>query len=146
MYLTFQMMTSEKYLTNNFEIWFWEYPHFGPSKCGMSNMTIPALPMTLHFYCKILFYSKHVDVCKNLELNPLRLDRNIRVLSSKKKFSKCFICSPCERKTPYISGVLGFCLSIITHLFYMWFNFDTMGHKKAPGGKYQGPKLRVPKG
>ena len=46
-------------------------------------MSIPALPMTPLFLCRILFYSKNGDVCKKLELNMLRSDRDTRVLSSK---------------------------------------------------------------
>ena len=65
-------------------------PPFWPKK-----MTTLAEPMTPLFYCRILFYSKNVDVCKKLELNPLRFDQDIRVLSSIKKFSKfsffCFV-------------------------------------------------------
>ena len=48
---------------------FMVYPHFGPSKCGVSKNETPALPMTLLFYCRILFYFKNGDVCKKLELN-----------------------------------------------------------------------------
>ena len=37
MCLTFQMMTLEKFLTKNFEIFFEGYPHFGPSKYGVTK-------------------------------------------------------------------------------------------------------------
>ena len=47
----------------------------------VQKMTTPALPM------------KNVDVCKKLELNPLRFDRDMRVLSQKKISSKIFISS-----------------------------------------------------
>ena len=33
------------------------------------------------FLCRILFYSKKGDVCKKLEVNTLRFDRDMRVLS-----------------------------------------------------------------
>ena len=69
MSLTFQIMTFEKYLTKSFEFLLW----------GTPILTNPALPMTPLFYCRILFYSKNVDVCKKLELKPLRFDRDIRV-------------------------------------------------------------------
>ena len=94
-----------------------------PRSVASPKMTTPAPPMTLLFYCRILFYSKNVDVCKKLELNPLRFDRDIKILSS-----------------------------IITHLFYMRFNIDTRGPKKAPKsqniavGIYQDPKPWVTKG
>ena len=42
-----------------------------------SNMSAQALPLTPLFYCRILFYSKNGDVCKKLELNTLRFDRDI---------------------------------------------------------------------
>jgi len=42
MCLTFQMMTLEKYLTKNFEIFFRGYPLFGPSKCGVSKNDHPS--------------------------------------------------------------------------------------------------------
>ena len=90
MCLTFQMMTLEKYLTKNFEIFLGGTPFLAPQSAASPKMTTPALPMTPLFYCRILFYSKNVDVCKKLELNPLRFDRDIRVLSQKKIFSKNF--------------------------------------------------------
>ena len=40
------------------------------------------------FYCRNLFHSKNADVCKKLELNPLRFDRDIRVWSKKIHFQK----------------------------------------------------------
>ena len=100
MCLTFQMMTLEKYLTKNFEIFLGGTPFLAPQSAASPKMTTPALPMTPLFYCRILLHSKNVDVCKKLELNPLRFDQDIRVLSQKKIFSKIFICSPCKRKTP----------------------------------------------
>ena len=100
MCLNFQMITLEKYLTQNFEILFRGYPLFGPSKSSVSKNDHPALPLTPLFYCRILFHTKNVDVCKKLELNPLRFDRDIRGLSLTKRFSKNFIFSPCEQKTP----------------------------------------------
>ena len=44
MCLTFQMMTLEKYLTENFDFIFFEgggFPLFGPSKCGVSKNKHP---------------------------------------------------------------------------------------------------------
>ena len=63
-------------------------PFLIPWSAVSPKMTTPALPMTPLFYCRILFYSKNVDVCKKLELNPLRFDRDVRGLSLKKTFSK----------------------------------------------------------
>ena len=88
--LTFQMMTLEKYLTKNFDIFFRGYPLLAPQSAASPKMTTPALPMTPLFYYRILFHTKNVDVCKKLELNPLRFDRDIRVLSSMKYNLKIF--------------------------------------------------------
>jgi len=52
-----------------------------PQSVASPKMTTPALPMTPLFYCRILLHSKNVDVCKKLELNLLRIDRDMRVLS-----------------------------------------------------------------
>ena len=54
-------------------------PFLAPQSAESPKMTTPALPMTQLFYCRILFHTKNVDVCKKLELNPLRFDREIRV-------------------------------------------------------------------
>ena len=49
MCLTFQIMTLEKYLTKNFEISFRGYPHFDPSKCGVSENDHPSTNEYLYF-------------------------------------------------------------------------------------------------
>ena len=74
MCLTFQMMTLEKYLTKNFEIFFRGYPLFGPSKCGVSKNDHPSTAYDTTFLLQNPFTLKNVDVCKKLELNPLRFD------------------------------------------------------------------------
>ena len=61
-------------------------PFLAPQSAASPKMTTPALPMTPLFYCRILLHYKNVDVCKKLEVNPLRFDRDIRVLSKKKYF------------------------------------------------------------
>ena len=78
MCLTFQMMTLEKYLTNNFDIFLGGTPFLAPQSAASPKMTTPVLPMTPLFYCRILLHSKNVDVCKKLELNPLRFNRDIK--------------------------------------------------------------------
>ena len=106
-----------------------------------------------------------MDVCKKLELNPLRFDRDIRVLSLKKNIFKNFHFFALQTKNAVNQRVFKIfpkffsTWSVITPLFYMWFNIDTRGHKKAqkrqniavgpedpPPGKYQDPKPRVTKG
>ena len=62
-----------------------------PQSAVSPKMTTPALPMTPLFYCRILLHYKNVDVCKKLEVNPLRFDWDIRDLSQKKIFLKFFI-------------------------------------------------------
>ena len=83
MCLTFQILTLWSFLTKNFANFWGGYPHFGPSKWGASKNEHPSTPYDPTFLCKILFYSKNGDVCKKLELNMLRSDRDTRVLSSK---------------------------------------------------------------
>ena len=71
MSLTFQMMTLEKYLAKNFEIFFRGYPHFGPSKYGVSKNDHPSTAYDPSFLLQNPFTLKNVDVCKKLQLNPL---------------------------------------------------------------------------
>ena len=75
----FQMMTLEKYLTNFFIFLLGGTPILAPLSAASPKMAIPVRPMTPLFYCRILFYSENVDVCKKIELNPLRFDRDLRV-------------------------------------------------------------------
>ena len=79
---------TKKPLNQNFEKNSWGTPILAPRSAVSPKMTTPALPLTPLFYCRIPFYSKNVDVCKKLEVNPLRFDRVIRVLSKKEIFSK----------------------------------------------------------
>ena len=81
MCLTFQMMTLEKYLTKKMEIFLGGTPFLASRSAASPKMTTSALPMTPLFYCRILLHTKNVDACKKLELNPLKFDRDIRVLS-----------------------------------------------------------------
>ena len=81
MCVTFQMITLKKYLTKNFEFFSRGTPFVAPQSAASPKMTTPALPMTPLFYCRILLHTKNVDVCKKLELNPLRFDRDIKGLS-----------------------------------------------------------------
>ena len=73
MCLTFQMMTLENYLAKNFDIHFRGYLLFSPLKCDISKNDHPSTAYDPTFYCRILFHTKNLDVCKKLELNPLRL-------------------------------------------------------------------------
>ena len=58
MYLTFQMMTLDKYLTNNFKSFLGGTPIFARRSPASPKITTSALLMTPLFYCRILFYSK----------------------------------------------------------------------------------------
>ena len=49
-------------------------------------MDPPWLPITTIFQSRILFYIKNGGVCKKLELNILKIDQNIAILSAKKEF------------------------------------------------------------
>ena len=80
MCLTFQMMTLEKYLTKNFEIFFRGYPLFGPSKCGVSKNDHPSTAYDPTFLLQNPFTLKKCGCLqKKLELNPLRFDQDLRV-------------------------------------------------------------------
>ena len=88
MCLTFQIVTLEKYSNKNIAILFRGYPHFGPSNCIVSKNDHPSTAYDItFFYCRILFYSKNVDVFQKLELNTIRFDGGMRVPSWKKTSS-----------------------------------------------------------
>ena len=53
MCLTFQMMTLEKYLTKNYEIFLGGTPFLAPQSAASPKITTPALPMTPNY----LFYA-----------------------------------------------------------------------------------------
>ena len=62
-------------------------PTFGSLKGG-------AYAVDPTFYCRIHFYSKNKDLCKNLELNVLRLDGGFLV--RKNNFFQNFLCNWCS--------------------------------------------------
>ena len=90
-------------------------PFLAPQSAASPEMTAPALPMTPLFYCRNIVHSKNVDVCIKLELNPLRFDQDIRVLSS-----KFFIFSALWTKKQRKSA--GFKI-LLKFLFYMVNNY-----------------------
>ena len=79
-----------------------------PQSAAAPKMTAPALPMTTPFYCRILFHLKNVDVCKKLELNLLRFDRDKMVLSKKKYFQKSSFFRPVNEKRRKSAGFKDF--------------------------------------
>ena len=92
-----------------------------PRSVSSPKMTTPALPMTPLFCRRILFYLENVDVCKKLELNPLRFGRDIRVLSLKKNILKIFhFFRPVNEKHRKSAG---FQESFLDFLFYMVSNY-----------------------
>ena len=86
MCLTFHIMASRKCLTRNFENFLRGTPIFAPQSSVFPKMRTSALPMTPLFYYRILFYLKNGDVCRKLELNPLRFDWDMRTLIKKNIF------------------------------------------------------------
>ena len=102
-----------------------------PRSVASPKMNIPALPLTSLFYCRIFSYPKDVDVWKKLELNPLRFDQDIRVLSSKKNILKIFHFFALWTKNAVNQQIFKIFTkknptwSIITPLFDMWLNIDT---------------------
>ena len=98
-----------------------------------------------------------MDVCKKLELNPLRFDRDIRVLSKKKIFSKkiSFV-RPANEKRRKSAGFRDFSEIFFLHgqllppysicgLTMILESVKKQKNGKIPG-KYQDPKTRVTKG
>ena len=73
-------MTLRKYLTKNFENLLDGTPILAPQSAVSPKMTTPALPLP-HFLIQNLFFSKNVDVCKKVELNMLRFDKDMRGLN-----------------------------------------------------------------
>ena len=78
-----------------------------------------------------------MDVGKKLELNPLRFDRDIKVLSQKKYIFKKFHLFAQQTKNALNQRIFKIfqkrfsTWSVITPLLFMGFNIDTRGHKKA---------------
>ena len=83
MCLTFQMMTLEKYLTKNFEIFFRGYPHFGPLKCGISKNDHLSTTYDPTFLLQNPFLLEKCECLqKKLEINPFdkKLSQNFSFL------------------------------------------------------------------
>ena len=109
-----------------------------PKSAASPKMTTPALPMTQHFYCRVLLHSKNMDVCKKLELNPLRFDRDIRVLNQKKNIFKKFYLFALQTKNAVNQRVFKILSkkiptwSIITFLFYICGSTFILGGMEKP--------------
>ena len=56
-----------------------------------------------------------MDVCKKLELNPLRFDRDIRVLSKKNIFKKMSFVRPANEKRRKLAGFQDFSKKFYLH-------------------------------
>ena len=63
-------------------------PLSAPLKLKPPKKDPPWLPITPSFQSRILFYNKNRGVCNKLELNILKIDQAIAILSSKKVFQK----------------------------------------------------------
>ena len=63
-------------------------PLSAPLKLKPPKKDPPWLPITPSFHSRIIFYNKNGGVCKKLELNILKIDQGIAILSSKKVFQK----------------------------------------------------------
>ena len=135
MWLTFQLMTLEKYLTKNFDIFFRGYPLLAPRSAASPKMTTPALPMTPLFNCRILLYSKIVDVFQTSRYQYVKLWSRYEGFQLEKKQQNFPFFPPANkkyRKSVNFQDFLNFSTrSAITPLFYMWINIDTSGYKKS---------------
>ena len=81
----FHIMTLRKCLIKVFKIYIGGNPILATHSTVSPKTSTPALSMTLLFYWRMLFYYY------NGELNVFRFDRDMRVLSWKKMFSKFLI-------------------------------------------------------
>ena len=63
---------------------------FGPLKTEAPQNDPPWLPITPIFHCRILFYYKNGGICKKLDLNILKIDWAIAILSLNFVFRKKF--------------------------------------------------------
>ena len=137
MYLTFQMMTLEKYLTKNFEILFRGYPLFGPSKCGVSKNDHPSTAYDPTFLLQNPFTLKKCGCLQKTRAQSVKIWPRYKGFKSKENNYKNFHLFALQTKNAVNQRVLKIfpkfssTWSIITPLFYMWFNIDTRGHKKA---------------
>ena len=66
-------------------------PVSAPLKLKPPKKDPPWLPITPSFQSRIIFYNKNGGVCKKLELNILKIDQGIAILSSKKYFKNFWI-------------------------------------------------------
>ena len=139
MCLNFQMMTLGKYLTKNFEIFFRGYPHFGPSKCGVSEND-----HTSTAYAPAFLLRKFGCLQKNRAQTVKILPRYKGLKLKKNHFQKFSFFALQTKKRRKSAGFQDFSeifiymVSNYPLVLYMWFNIDT--------GNYQDPKTRVTKG
>ena len=83
------MMTSEKYFIKILKSFVGALPHFGPSKCVVSENDHPSSGHDPTFFIAESFPTQKMWMfAKKLELNTSRFDQDIRGLSSNKHFQK----------------------------------------------------------
>ena len=93
-------------------------PNFGPSMCCVSKNEHPSTKYDPTFFLLHPFYSKNGDDCKKQELNMLRIDWDMKVLS------KTHVLKSYE--FVFLQQVFNFCdfflymVGIIAPFFYMW--------------------------
>ena len=131
------MMTLEKYLTKNSDILFRGYPHFGPSKCGVSKNDQPSTAYDPTFLLQKPFPLKKCGCLQKTSAHSNKIWPRYKGFKSKKNIFKNFHLFALQTKN--VVNQRGFKIfpkkfstsSVITSFFYMWFNIDTMGHEKS---------------
>ena len=128
MCLTFQMMTLEKYLTKNFEIFFRGYPLFGPSKCGVSKNDHPSTVYDPTFLLQNPFLPKKCGCLQKTRAQSLKIWPRYEGLKLKKKHFKKFSFFALWMKKAVnqwvfkIFRIFFSSWSVMSPLFYMCFN------------------------
>ena len=88
--VTFPIYQFSNILSQKIEKKFGGNPLSDPLKLKPLQKDPPWLPITPSFQPRIIFYNKNGGVCKKLELNILKIDQVIAILSSKKVFQTKF--------------------------------------------------------
>ena len=109
MCLTFQMMTLEKYLTKNFEIFFRGYPLFGPSKCGVSKNDHPSTAYDPTFLLQNPFTLKKCGCLQKTRAQSVKIWPRYKGFKSKKNiFKKISFVRPANEKRRKSAGFQDF--------------------------------------
>ena len=124
------MMTLRKYLTKNFENLFWKNPYLAPQNAVSAKRTTQHCLWPL-FNCRILFYSKNLDICKKTRAQYVKIWLRYEGLKLNFFFYKFIIFPPANEKD---------CKSVSFQDFFDFFPFMVSKYSN-----YQVPNPRVRK-